>query len=159
MKSRSIIVFLSAGISILLLGSTASAHHVAFCQAIIQAVEKPDLETAKVLFEDAAWSGVDGNMSATTLQERLKTGKLVPLLKSSDAKFKEYSSYDKFDSRLRCILTFSIRNNGHTEQVYLLAKRIKNDGFSNPKAWRIWRIVTDKGQAECFLGRTISREE
>lgn len=155
MNSKSNCTIVSAGICLLFLCQGAFAHHVAFCQAVIQAVEKPDLEIVRELFEDSAWSGTEGGMSAATMQERLKTGTLVPLLKSSDEKFDQYSSYDKFDTRLRCILTFTIKRDGNTEQVFLLAKRIRDDGYSNPKAWRVWRIVTDKGQAECFLGRKI----
>ena len=152
MNSKSIIASVSAGICLLFLCPAAFAHHAAFCNAVIQAVEKPDVASVRGLFEDAAWSGTDDGMSAAALQERLKRGKLVPLQKSSDLKFGEYSSNDKFGSRLRCVLTFRIKHGRTTEHVYLLAKRIRDDGYSNPKAWRIWRIVADQKQAECFLG-------
>ena len=97
-------------------------------------------------------------MSGAQLHERLNRGNLVPLRQSSDLKFEVYASNDEFDSRLRCVITFRIKYGGEKaseEQVFLLAKRIRNDGFNNPKAWKIWRIVTDRNQAECFLGRKL----
>jgi hypothetical protein len=161
MNSKPPLTSLSALICLLFLCPAAFAHHVVFCKAVIDAVEKPDVASVKELFEEGAWEATEDGMSAAALQERLKQGKVILLQKSwgkkksSDQKFEAHSSYDKFDSRLRCVLTFRIEHDGETEQVFVLAKRVGDDGATNPKAWRIWRIVADRTKAEYFLGRKI----
>jgi hypothetical protein len=159
MKAKSAILSLNVGVCLLLLCPPAFAHHSAFCRDIFQAVEKADLATVKDLFDEAVWKRGVGAMSAKELQERLTHGKLIPLHKSSDSKLQEHASTDKFDSRLRCVITFKVEHEDDAiqqKQVFLLAKRVGNDGYSNPKAWRIWRIVVDRDQAECFLGRKLA---
>ncbi len=150
---------ITAGICLLLFSSPLFAHHGAFYKAVFRAIEMGDVDKIKDLFFESAWQGKEGAMSAAQLQERLKEGKLVPLRKSSESKLYEYSSYgEKISSR--CLVTFRLQygdDKDRAEQIWLLAKRVDFSDRTNidVKAWQIWRIVTDREQAECFLGRKL----
>ena len=64
---------------LLLFASPLFAHHKGFYQSTFDAIRRADLEGIKDLFSTSAWEGQEGVMSAAQLQERLKTGKRVPL--------------------------------------------------------------------------------
>lgn len=149
-----VISFITATMCLLLCSSPLFAHHAAFYKAVFRAIEKGEVNNIKNLFDKPAWNGKEGAMSAAQLQERLKKGDLISPLGKVGGRLLEYASHDT--SRSRCLVTFKLEyrdDKRRAEQMFLLAKRVGNDGNRNPKAWKIWRIVTDREQAECFLGR------
>lgn len=122
------------------------AHHGAFYKTVFRAIENADPGRIRELFSDSAWEGKQGAMSALELQERLKKGKVTQL--------REFSSYGKTRSE-ECLVHLKLEHPDHQDRqhIFLLAKRLGDDGNRSPKAWQIVRIVDDVREAQLFLGR------
>jgi hypothetical protein len=159
---RSKFVIRKLVVAVIVIAATGSAygHHSAFVQEVYEALTTKQLKKIVPLFEEFAWKANGKVFSGESLMVRLKNVEIVPYFSGEDDKIRVFASEDRFEARLRCVVAFRLaREEGNSESmsVYLLAKRVSDDGIVNPMAWKIWRIVNEPDQAECFLGSEIIR--